>query len=186
MEEWIGLEAVRKYLWDYLLHHDRKGDMISFGDTYDSIRTYCYQVLDKDMLNTRNVSYREHCRIARRELELHDSEVRELVEELVLKMKKRQARDNINRVTAEAILNPLLEQSGFKYYIEYQKTGVKINVQLLPKKKAQLYMSYSKVRNESDKLVGNILSIKQIYTYFGRNSGIVNISADEEALFDRK
>lgn len=186
MGEWIGREAVRKYLWDYLVRHNRYGDELSFKDTYDSIRTYCHQVLDRDMLNTRNVSYNEHCRMAQCELELHDSEVRELVEELVLKMRKRQAKDNINRITAGAILNPILDRAGFRYYIEYQKTGVKINVQFLPKKKAQLYMSYSKVRKESDKLVGNILSLKQIYAYFGHNSGIVNIPVDEEELFDRK
>lgn len=52
------------------------------------------------------VSYKGHCRMARCELEFHDSEVRELVEELVQKMRKRQAKDNINWITAGAILNP--------------------------------------------------------------------------------
>ena len=45
-------------------------------------------------------------------------------------------------------------------------------------------MSYSKVRKESDKL--NILSLKQIYAYFGHNSGILDIPVDEEELFDKK
>lgn len=186
MEKWIGLEAIRKYVWNYLLYRNREGAKISFNETYDMIKSYIYQALDSNLLNTHNVSRKEHCRIARREMELHDTEIKELIEELVLKMGKKQAKDNINRITARAILRPILDRAGFKYYIEYPKTGVKINVQFLPKKKAQLYMSYSKVHKESDKLVNNILSIKQIYTYFGHNSGIVNISMDEEELFNKE
>ena len=83
-------------------------------------------------------------------------------------------------------ININCNRSTNEYYIEYQRTGVKINVRLLPKRKAQLYMSYAKVRNESDKLVDMILSIKRMYSYFGHSSGIVNISADEEELFDKK
>lgn len=186
MEEWTGLEAVRIYLWDYLLRHYRHGDKISFESAYRSLKWDCHHVFGRDFLNTRHLSYDEHCSMARRELELHDSEVREILEELLLKMSKKQAKDNINRVTAAAILNPLLDRAGFEYYIEYQRTGVKINVRLLPKRKAQLYLSYAKVRNESDKLVDMILSIKRMYSYFGHSSGIVNIPDDEEELFDKK
>lgn len=53
-------------------------------------------------------------------------------------------------------------------------------------KEGAAFMSYSKVRKESDKLVGNILSLKQIHAYFGHNSGIVDIPVDEEELFDKK
>ncbi len=45
--------------------------------------------------------------------------------------------------------------------------------------------SYSRIRNESDRLIDNILKLRQMYDYFGHNSGIVNIPKDEEQQFDK-
>ncbi len=180
------LDMVRKYIWDNMLWRNNNGYPISFENICQVIRNDIHRALSREYLFSLGDDYRENVKTCRKILAEHDSEVREIIEELLLKLDKKNAKDGINRITAEAILEPLLDRSGLKYFIEYQKTGVKIHVRLRPKKKAQLYMSYSRVRKESDQLVDNILKLRQMYDYFGPNSGIVNIPQDEENLFDKR
>ncbi len=183
MADQTFLELVRKYLWRYLLWKSQNGYMVSYEDSHKALTDHINYALRGEYYNNLGTHYKEQKRRALEILDAHATEVREVIEELHLKLDKKNAKEDVNRITARAILEPLLDEVGMKYYIEYQKTGVKINVQLLPKKKGQLYMSYSKVRKECDKLISNILSLKQMYEYFGHNSGIINISKEETEKF---
>lgn len=177
------LDLVRNYLWRHMLWIDNMGYNNSFEESSRSIKSDIHHALSGDYLDGLGETYKEKYARADEILEAHSAEVSVIIEELLLKMDKKKSRISINQISAQAILEPVMELSGFKYYIEYQKNGVRINVQLLPKKKAMLYLSYSKVHNEYDKLVDNILILKQMYEYFGVNSGIVNIARYEMDKF---
>ncbi len=177
------LELIRKYLWNFLLWKNREGYTQSFNSMYKRINSDLNYALRGDYFTGLGTNFDQRIARAKQLLSEHDREVKDIIEELLLKMNRKNAKVDINRITAKAILEPLLDEVGLKYYIEYQKTGVKINVQLLPKKKGQLYMSYNRVMKESAKLIGNILKLKELYEYFGHNSGIVNISKEEEVRF---
>ncbi len=181
MADQTFLELVRKYLWNYLLWRNKNGYTASHEDAYNTLTKHIYYALRGEYYDSLGTRYKEQK--ALEILKAHESEVREVIEELHLKLDKKNAKVDVNKITARAILEPLLDEAGMKYHIEYQKTGVKINVQLLPKKKGQLYMSYSRVRKESDKLISNILSLRQMYECFGHNSGIVNIGKEETEKF---
>ncbi len=181
MADQTFLELVRKYLWDYLLWRAKNGYRASREDAYNTLAKHIYYALRGEYYDNLGTRYKEQ-----RALEIlnaHEAEVREIIEELYLKLDKKNAKEDINKISARAVLEPLLDEAGLKYHIEYQKTGVKINVQLLPKKKGQLYMSYSRVRKDSDKLIDHITNLRQMYDYFGHNSGIVNISKEENDKF---
>ncbi len=181
MADQTFLELVRKYLWNYLLWRDKNGYKASCEDAYNALTNHINYALRGEYYNSLGTHHKEHR--ALEILKAHEPEVREVIEELHLKLDKKNAKEDVNRITARAILEPLLDEAAMKYHIEYQKTGVKINVQLLPKKKGQLYMSYSRVRKESDKLIGHINTLQQMYDFFGHNSGIVNISREETDKF---
>ncbi len=183
MADQTFLELVKKYLWNHLLWRARNNYAVSYEDSQKTIRDYIHYVLHGEYYNKLGASYKERRRKAEEILDAHEQEVREIIDELHLKIYRKSAKEDINIITARAILEPLLDEAGMKYYIEYLKTGVKINVQLLPKKKGQLYMSYSRIMKESDKLISNILCIRQMYDYFGSNSGIVNITREETDKF---
>ncbi len=183
MTDQTFLELIRKYIWNSLLWKSRNSYSISIEDSYQSNRTEIRHALQGEYYNNLGTHYQEQKRRALEILDAHETEVREIIDELHLKLDRKNAKEDINRITAKAILESMLDEAGLKYYIEYQKTGVKINVQLQQKKKGLLYMSYSRVIKESGKLIDNILILKQMYDYFGHNSGIVNISKEEIDLF---
>ncbi len=184
MADHTFLELVKKYLWRYLLWRANNGYMVSYEDSYKALTDHMNYALRGEYYSNLGTHYREQKSRALEILDAHETEVREIIEELHLKLDKKSAKEDVNMISARAILEPLLDEVGMKYYIEYQKTGVKINVQLLPKKKGLLYMSYSRVMKESDKLIGNIEKLKSMFEYFGHNSGIVNITREEDRLFN--
>ncbi len=177
------LELIRKYLWNFLLWKNREGYAQSFNSMYKRIGSDLNYALRGNYFTGLGSNFDQRITKAKQLLSEHDREVKDIIEDLLLKMDRKNAKEDINRITAKAILEPLLDDAGLKYHIEYQKTGVKLNVQLLPKKKARLYMSYSRVMKESNMLIDNILQLKKMYDYFGHNSGIVNIGKEETDLF---
>ncbi len=177
------LDLVRNYLWKTILWRNNEGYNNSFDELQRIIKRDIHHALKGDYLFGLGNTYKERYARAAEILEQHSAEVNEVIEEQLLKLGKKNAKVMINKITAQAIIEPLLNNAGFIYYIDYQKTGAKLNVVLLPKKKAVLYMSYGKIMKESGRLVENILKIKQMYEYFGHNSGIVNISGKDYDKF---
>ncbi len=177
------LDLIRDYLWKFLLWKNREGYAQTFNSMYKRIDSDINYALRGEYFNSLGSDFDRRIVRARQLLKQHDTEVKDLIEELILKMNRKNAKDSINQISAKAILEPLMDETGLSYHIEYQKTGVKLNIQLLPKKKAALYMSYSRVRNESDRLIGHIMQLKEMYDYFGHNSGIVNITKEETDRF---
>ncbi len=183
MKDQRFLDLVRKFVWDYLLWCDREGRFVSFEKMNNMVAGDIHHALQGDYFNGLGPDFKERKRVALGILNSHEAEVKGLIEELFLQMDRKKFKESIHRTSAKAVLEPLLDEMGVEYYIEYLKNGVKINVRLLPKKKAQLYMSYSKVRKESDNLIYWISEFKRMYGYFGVNSGIVNISNVEQEMF---
>ncbi len=176
-------DLVRNYLWKYMMWRERERFSLSFNHLYNRVRSDINYILRGQSFYDEWTNFDERIEIGKQLLEENDREIKEIIEELLLKMNKKKTNEQIRQISARAILEPILDESCLKYYIEYQKNGVKINLQLLPKKKASLYMSYGRLMSESDKLLDNILIIKQMYEYFGSNSGIVNINKEEMERF---
>ncbi len=177
------LEFARKYIWKSLLWKNQNGYRISFEIMYDYIKRSGQEPLPREYRESLGSSYsKRKAEIARR-FDLLDGEMRRLIEELLLRLDKKNAKDSINQITAKAVLEPLLADTGMKFYVEYMRTGVKIHIRLNDRRKAQLYFSYPKVRKETDTIVSNILKFKELYDSFGSNSCITTFCSYEEKHF---
>ncbi len=91
MKDQTFLELVRKFLWSNLLWRARNRYEISHENSRKTIKDYIHYALRGEYYDKLGASHKE---------------------------RRRKAEDDINMITARAILEPLLDEAGMKYYIK--------------------------------------------------------------------
>ncbi len=128
----------------------------------------------------------DHSHKGRRELEARlGPMIDAIIEEAEFDGRKNKAKLAVNRIAVESILEPLLEDAGYEYYLDFLSSSVKLNIKISRDRKALLYASYAKIRKSPEDIINNILKLKQIHEFFGPNSGIIRIEKDESGSFKK-